>query len=188
MVMTVDPGQDTQALYGNFAFHVQFCARPDASFAPQGADTPTVLGSFAEISGIEASMEHKVIKEGGRNYGAVMRAGPVTFGTVILKRGVAKSQSLWRWWSMFAGADGSADARPMPANRCDVLIGLIEPVGAVRARSQDAEPTRGVAVGWRLVNAMPVKFRVGDLNAKGGDVAVEEIHLVHQGLEMRGVA
>jgi hypothetical protein len=34
---------------------------------------------------------------------------------------------------------------------------------------------------------MPVKFRVGDLSAKGSDVAVEELHLVHEGLEMNGV-
>jgi phage tail-like protein len=42
-------------------------------------------------------------------------------------------------------------------------------------------------MGWNLRNAMPVKFRVADLNAKGTDVAVEELHLVHEGLDVAGV-
>ena len=31
---------------------------------------------------------------------------------------------------------------------------------------------------------MPVKFRAGDLNAKGNDIAIEELHLVHEGLKL----
>src|SRR5262249_22667382 len=47
---------------------------------------------------------------------------------------------------------------------------------------------RQVALGWRLENAMPIKFRVGDLNARGStDVAIEELHLAHEGLHMSGV-
>jgi phage tail-like protein len=83
---------------------------------------------------------------------------------------------------MFSGADGATDARPTLDNRGNVLIGLI------RAFDEgDETQARRVRIGWRLRNAMPVKFRIGDLNAKGSDVAVEEIHLVHEGLEMSGV-
>ena len=183
MPMTVPSGQDTQVLYSNFAFYVQFVdgASP---FKPREGSGEEILGAFSEISGIEASMEHKVLRVGGINYGAKMLAGPVTFGTVILKRGIARSQTLWRWWSMFAGADMVADAHPLEANRCDLMIGLLvnQPSGG------SGPPTRQVAMGWKLQNAMPVKFRVGDLNAKGSDVAVEELHLVHEGLHMTGVA
>jgi phage tail-like protein len=184
MAMDAPTGQDTQVLYGNFAFHVQFVdgASP---FAPRGSAGPEILGAFSEVSGIEASMEHKVVRQGGDNYGARMLTGPVSFGTVILKRGIARSQTLWRWWSMFAGADMVDDGRPIGANRCDLLIGLL----ASQAPSDaTAAPTRRVAMGWKLQNAMPVKFRVGDLNAKGSDVAVEELHLVHEGLHVSGVA
>jgi hypothetical protein len=34
---------------------------------------------------------------------------------------------------------------------------------------------------------MPVKFRAGDLNARGTDVAIEELHLAHEGLHMAEV-
>jgi phage tail-like protein len=188
MAMTLAPGQDTQVLYGNFRFHVQFVDRGTgpAAFAARGGLGDEVLGAFSEVSGIEGSMEHKVVRQGGVNYGARMLAGPVSFGTVILKRGIARSQTLWRWWSMFAGADMVDDGHPLPANRCDVLIGLIASE-AVNPDDPDAA-IRKIAVGWKLANAMPVKFRVGDLNAKGTDVAVEELHLVHEGVHMSGVA
>ena len=185
MLMTVAEGQDNQILYGNFNFFVQFVNDPP--FGPRGSVDENILGGFSEVSGLEASMEHKVVRQGGDNYGARMLAGPVSFGTVILKRGVARSQTLWRWWAMFAGADDRDDGRPIPANRCDVLIGLIaspdENTGKVTTST-----VRKVAMGWRLQNAMPVKFRVGDLNAKGSDVAIEELHLVHEGLHVAGVA
>ncbi len=51
---------------------------------------------FAECTGLEATMEPKVIKEGGRNYGAAQRPGGVTFATVVLKRGVSTDRSMWQ--------------------------------------------------------------------------------------------
>lgn len=207
MAMEMPAGEDISIPFGNFAFHVSFevaaPAGPGASeaatgavpssFAPGTGVKPELFGGFSEITGLEAMMEHKAIKAGGRNYGAYMRAGPVSFGTVVLKRGIVRTQHLWRWWSMFAGADGESDGRPLTANRCNLLIGLIstigvsdKPVDLSSHKPGDIKPK--VQLGWRLRNAMPVKFRVGDLSAKGSDVAVEELHLVHEGLEMNGVA
>jgi phage tail-like protein len=195
MVFSPPRGQDSRTPFGNFAFHVNFVFRPDSIIFGAGGDgglSTSLLGGFAEISGLEASMEHKVIKEGGRNYGAIMRAGPTSFGTVILKRGIVSSRHLWRWWSMFAGADGANDALPEQKNRCDVLIGLIQrlPSSPVQQGNRDGteEVAHSAKVAWKLVNAMPVKFKIGDLNAKGSDIAVEEIHLVHEGLNLEAVA
>lgn len=180
MAIKLPSGQDNQVLYGNFAFHVQFAGKR-GPFLKTGSIDDSILGAFSEVSGLEASMEHKVLRQGGVNYGARMLAGPVSFGTVVLKRGVARSQTLWRWWSMFAGADKVSDGRPVKANRSDVMIGLI-------AQDGDAKKAhRSVAMGWKLRNAMPVKFRVADLNAKGTDVAIEELHLVHEGLDVAGL-
>ena len=180
-------GEDSRLPYGNFAFHVAIEPSDGSNFDPGKGVDPDLIGAFSEISGLEAMMEHKVIKVGGRNYGTAVRAGPVSFGTVVLKRGVIKTQHLWRWWAMFAGADGEPDGRPIPRNRGNVLIGLLRAVddGEKLEKGKTAEPK--VRLGWRLKNAMPVKFRIGDLNAKGSDVAVEELHLVHEGLEMKGV-
>lgn len=185
MAMNVPSGQDDQVLYGNFAFHVEF-AGTTGPFDASGDVNANLLGAFSEISGLEASMEHKVVRQGGVNYGARMLVGPVSFGTVILKRGVARSQTLWRWWSMFAGADDVPDGKPITANRSDVLIGLI--TTTLPNTDPDTPAERSIGMGWRLKNAMPVKFRVADLNAKGTDLAIEELHLVHEGLHVAGVA
>ena len=193
MTIAFPTDADTFTPYGNFAFHVAF--EWLGSGDHPGKDVPDgVLGGFSEITGLEATMEHKVIKAGGRNYGPAMRAGPVSFGTVVMKRGIINSPHMWRWWSIFAGSDGAADGRPLPVFRCNVLIALLNTIDNDFVKlKRAAEPgadvkiERKLKVGWKLRNAMPVKFRVGDLNAKGSDVAVEELHLVHEGLEMKGV-
>lgn len=185
MAFVHSSGEDTRIPFSNFAFHVNF------EIGPSGAgDNPLIFsdplwGGFSEISGLEASMEHKVIKEGGRNYGTIMRAGQTTFGTVILKRGIVSSRHLWVWWSYFAGADGANDAVPTSSNRCDLLIGLTRrTLSSPEQRSQPQPSFSDHHVAWRLRNVMPVKFKIGDFNAKGSDVAVEELHVVHEGLEM----
>src|SRR5262245_13489097 len=106
MPLSLPDGEDVRIPYANFAFHVSFEPAPEnfadpnsARFAPgenadKSAITPELLGAFSDISGLEAMMEHKVIKAGGRNYGAFLRTGPVSFGTVVLKRGVVKHQTL----------------------------------------------------------------------------------------------
>jgi hypothetical protein len=33
---------------------------------------------------------------------------------------------------------------------------------------------------------MPVKFKAADLNAKGTDIGIEELHLAHEGLRLYG--
>ncbi|MGE0222004.1 MAG: phage tail protein [Acetobacteraceae bacterium] len=175
-------GEDRAQPFPGFAFHVQFTPRGGSGgggaapagggFAAFDGAPPEVTGGFSEITGLEASMEAKVIKAGGRNYGAIQRAGPVSFATVVLKRGIIQSRHLWNWWSLFAGADTAANGGWAATSRCDVVIALIS--------------GRQAVVGWKLENAMPVKFRVGDLNARGTDVAIEELHLVHEGLHMRG--
>ena len=182
MPLSLPTGEDGRTPYANFAFHVSI-EGVVGSFAPMDdIKDATLIGGFSEISGLEAMMEHKVIKIGGSNYGPQLRAGPVSFGTVIMKRGIVEARHLWRWWAMFAGADGATDARPTLENRGNVLIGLIR-----ETRTSPDSGDRSIRLGWRLRNAMPVKFRVGDLNAKGSDVAVEELHLAHEGLEMQGV-
>lgn len=121
-------------------------------------------GSFSECTGLEATMEPKVIKEGGRNYGAVQRAGPITFSTVILKRGMTASRDLWRWFELVNG-------QAAYAYRLNAVITL-------RNGKDEAQ------LKWQLDRALPIKFKVADLNAKGPEVGIEEVHLAHEGLHL----
>jgi phage tail-like protein len=160
-------GEDRSVPLHAFAFHVSFELE---AFAKIGKP---LAGGFTDVTGLEATMEPKVIRAGGINYGAVQRAGPVTFATVVLKRGVVESRHLWQWWAGFAGAGGGNGAWA-ESNRAEVTIAML----------RAGKPV----FGWKLARAMPVKFRAGDLNAQGGELAVEELHLAHEGLTLEAAA
>jgi phage tail-like protein len=165
MATVIPDDEDTRTPMPAFNFHVE------AHLPGVSEGKLLCLGAFAEVSGLEATMEPKVIKVGGRNYGAIQRAGPVSFATVMLKRGVSeKARDLWAWWALFSGGDGAATVGSVAANRTNVTVSMIRGREAVLA--------------WTLVNAMPVKFKAGDLNARGTEIAIEELHLVHEGLKV----
>ncbi len=143
-----------------FRFQVDFQIDPLA--ATGGGDDLTICsGAFSECTGLEATMEPKVIKEGGRNYGSAQRAGPVTFATVILKRGMTTTRDLWKWFELVS--------QGAYAYRLAAIITLFDTSG------------QGV-LSWRLDKALPIKFKAADFNAKGSEVGVEELHLAHEGL------
>ncbi|HEX5125590.1 MAG TPA: phage tail protein [Rhodocyclaceae bacterium] len=120
-------------------------------------------GAFAECSGLEATMEPKVIKAGGQNYGPTQRAGQVSFATVILKRGMTSTRDLWNWFQMVGGGGY--------AYRLNVEIEM-------------RDTANNPVLTWGLTNCLPVKFKAADLNAKGTDVGIEELHLAHEGLRL----
>ncbi len=124
-------------------------------------------GMFAECSGLEISMEHKTVKEGGQNYRLKQFAGRVNFSTVILKRGIAVSPDLWRWFNHIAGG--------AYAHRFNVKITILN--------MGDATDGPG-AMAWNLEKAMPIKFKAADLNAKSSEIGIEELHLVYEKISL----
>lgn len=120
-------------------------------------------GAFAECSGLEATMEPKTIKEGGRNWGAIQRSGKVSFATLVLKRGMTTSRDLWTWYE-FVGTGKYA-------HRLNAVVTLFDTAGKS-------------IMAWKLTNAMPIKFKAADLNAKNSEVAIEELHMAHEGMSL----
>jgi phage tail-like protein len=151
-----------------FRFEVTF--RRDALAGSPSRDAVALCsGAFAECTGLEATMEPKVIKAGGSNYGPAQRVGPVTFATVVLKRGMTTTRDLWNWFQLVAGGKY--------AYRLSAEIAM--------------QNTAGEAVlTWALARALPVKFKAADLNARGTEIGIEELHLAHEGLTLldRGAA
>jgi phage tail-like protein len=142
-----------------FRFQVEV---QDASLSAGPQGDPIVM-DFAECTGLEATMEPKTIKEGGRNFGAAQRTGVITFATVVLKRGVSEDVSVWNIFNAAAAGEY--------APRLQVTISLLDGL-------------RTPLIGWQLANAMPVKFKFADFNAKGTEVGIEELHLVHEGIQL----
>jgi phage tail-like protein len=143
-----------------FRFHVDFHENPRN---PTIGRTPVCSGAFAECTGLEATMEPKVIKEGGRNYGALQRSGPVTFATVILKRGLTTTRDLWKWFELVTGGKYAV--------RLSATINVYDVSGVAQ-------------LAWRLEQALPIKFKAPDLNGRGTEVGIEELHLAHEGLRL----
>lgn len=147
---------------GSFRFELSF--HEHVLNRPAAAERPLAGGAFSECSGLEATMEPRVIREGGQNYGAHQRAGTVSFATVILRRGITANRDLWKWFSLTTERGGYA-------LRMDAEI---------RHLAFDGTVVRT----WQLVRALPVKFKSADLNARSADLAIEELHLVHEGLSL----
>lgn len=159
---------DENALYPLHVFRFQVDFMEDTlGNGGTGGDVPLCSGAFSECTGLEATMEPKVIKEGGRNYGPAQRAGQVSFSTVILKRGMTTTRDLWRWYELVTSNNAYA-------YRLSVHISMFGP-----SASADTP-----ILTWKLARALPIKFKAADLNAKGTEVGIEELHLAHEGLTL----
>ncbi len=150
---------------GNFRYELVFTENRLKSGGNANSAKPIAGGAFAECTGLEVTMEPKLIKEGGLNYGAHQRVGTVSFATVILRRGMTLNHDLWEWFHQVT------------------LLGAYTHRMDVDIRHLDFDGTTVVRT-WHLDRAMPVKFKSSDLNAKGAEIAVEELHLVHEGLKL----
>lgn len=121
---------------------------------------------FTECSGLTAEVEVEEWKEGGL-IGYVHRLpGRVkSFPNLVLKRGIA-SASLWDWYAQVAsGRKGAIERRNM-------LITL--------KGGNDLPLLR-----WSILAALPIKWAGPSLKSSGGEVAVETIEFIHNGLERR---
>jgi phage tail-like protein len=120
--------------------------------------------AFSECDGLEMAMEVKTIREGGNNARQIRLAGPVTYGTLTLKRGMTATFDLWDWFAAVM-----ADARL----RADATVVLF---------AADGQTERARFV---LSRCLPLKLKAPPLNAKDGMVAIEELQLAYESLKMQ---
>jgi len=136
-------------------------------------------GYFSEATGFEVTMEPKSIPEGGRNWGEHKRSGLTKFAPIVLKRGVTTVNDLWSWF----------DVTTRQANYGYRLTGEItvlgNPTTTVTAGKHGVQDIKeNPLMVWRLRGVLPTKFKGPDLSSTASQVAIEEVHLVHEGLEL----
>jgi len=131
-----------------------------------GVSAPLCGASFAECDGLEMTMEVKTIREGGNNGRQLRLTGPVAYGQLVLKRGMTKDRDLWDWFS-----DVSAD----PSLRATAEV--------VMFSSEEGKYTEQAR--FVLTGCVPVKLKAPPLNAKDGLVAIEELQVAYESLELR---
>lgn len=126
--------------------------------------TPLCAAEFAECDGLEMTLEVKTIREGGANGRQIHLAGPVSYGQLTLKRGMTSDFGLWRWFER--------------VNRDRGLRGS----GEVAVLSPDAG--RAEEVRFKLEGCLPVKLKAPALNAKDGQIAIEEMQMAYESLTL----
>lgn len=125
---------------------------------------PLANAAFAECDGLEMTMEVKTIREGGSNDRQIRLNGPVAFGTLTLKRGMTQDYSLWTWFH---------DSVNDPRLRASAEVVLLAEDG-VRERAR-----------FVLSRCVPVKIKAPGLNAKEGQIAIEEMQMAYETLRCR---
>lgn len=153
----------------------RFAVTLTASAAPRPVAVAQLSnGKFAECSGLELEADVREYLEGGRNDGVVRRVGRVKLVPIVLKRG------------MFVGSPGGyADTQLW-----DWLTGMVRGVlpiprynGMVQVLAPNKNSPREVAR-WTFTRGLPSKVTGPSLNAKTGEIAIEELHIIHEGLQL----
>jgi phage tail-like protein len=125
----------------------------------------SVIGGFSDVSGLGMEVNYSEYRNGNERFNTVRKV-PNThkLDDITLKRGLVGSEDLFVWLKTVR--DGTADPR-------QITITLLD------------EARQAVAT-WAIRNAQPKKWTGPTLAAKGGgEVAMEELTLCHEGIEYR---
>ena len=128
-------------------------------------------GGFQECTGLEVELDVQELQEGGRNDGVIRRIGRAKYQPIVLKRGMFSptrgnpaDTAIWGWLQRLASRDAVI--------RYDGVIEVL-----------DSAQTAVVAR-WTFVRGLPQKVTGPQLNARTGEVAIEELHIAHEGLTL----
>jgi phage tail-like protein len=120
---------------------------------------------FAEVSGIGMEVTVAEYRNGNARDNSVMKITGLNKATdVTLKRGIIGSLDLYQWLNDIRNGDQNA-------------------LRTVTIQLQNEDHSQ-VVQSWKLLRARIIKHTSGPLNAKGTDVAMEELVLAYERLEM----
>ena len=120
---------------------------------------------FQEISGIGMEVTVAEYRNGNDKENSVRKITGLNKSTdVTMKRGVIGSLNLYNWLNQIRNGDQTA-------------------FRTVTIQLQNEDHTQVVQT-WKLLRARIIKHTSGPMNAKGTDVAMEELVLAYERLEM----
>lgn len=127
----------------------------------------TALGGFSDVSGLGTEITLMEYRQGNDKENRVRKIPALNKSSdVTLKRGIMGLTNFWQWVAI---------TRADPTHKRTVRVALQDEVG-------------NVILKWVLINARPMKWTGPTLAAKGGsDVAMEELVLASEGIEMEEV-
>jgi len=120
---------------------------------------------FQEVSGLGMEVTVSEYRNGNEKENSVRKiTGMNKVTDITLKRGVIGSLNLYQWLDQIRNGDQNA-------------------LKTVTVQLQNEDHTAVVAT-WKLSRARIIKHTCGPFNAKGTDVAMEELTLAYERLEM----
>lgn len=120
--------------------------------------TDSIQAGFQEVSGLGMEISMAEYRNGNEQDNAPRKiTGMVKTPDITLKRGLIGSLDLYEWLDQIR--NGQQDA-----------------LRSVTIQLQDEAHTQ-VVQEWKLTNARPIKYTGPSLNGKGNDVAIEELTL-----------
>ena len=120
---------------------------------------------FQEVSGIGMEVTVAEYRNGNHKENSVMKITGMNKSTdVTMKRGIIGSLTLYNWLDQIRNGDPNA-------------------LRTVTVQLQSEDHT-DVVMTWKLLRARIIKHTSGPLNAKGTDIAMEELVLAYERLEM----
>lgn len=145
--------------YPNFAFRVKI----------GNDDENAILAGFQEVSGLGGEVAVSEYRAGNSRENVPIKVlGLGKTADVTLKRGVIGAINLFEWLKAVRDGDRSQDQYFKT-----VVIKLM------------AEDRSTPVLEWQLRNARPMKYTAPALNGKSSDVAVEELVLSVENIDMR---
>jgi phage tail-like protein len=124
-----------------------------------------VMAQFKEVSGLSTEIkviEHEEVMTGGKSIIKKI-PGPRKWGDITLKRGKTEDNGWFEWINDVHNGDISKSRRNGSIVIYDYALG---------------EKAR-----YNFINAWPSKVNISGLKAGGSEIVVEEVTLVHEGLE-----
>jgi phage tail-like protein len=142
--------------------------RPYAQFnflVDLGGGTDGVDAGFSEVSNLGMEVTVAEYRNGNEKENAVRKITGLNKATdVTFKRGVIGSDTLYAWLN-------------------DIRNGNENSLRTVRVQLM-AEDHTGPVQSWNLLRARIIKYVSGPFNAKGTDVAMEELTVAYERMEM----
>ena len=121
-------------------------------------------GSFAEVGGLDSETAVIEYRTGLYRGSSLKLPGVTKYANIVLKRGITKDQSLWKWRK--AIVEGRVERR----NGSIILM----------------DESRHEVLRWTFREGWPCKYEGPKLDANANEVAIETIEIVHEGLELEG--
>ena len=125
------------------------------------------VAAFKECSGPSLEMDVFEYEEGGNNDYVRKLPGRWKVGNITLKRGVSRSDKLWKWCqdAVQAATSGTWNLKPQ-----DISVVLCDAAGQS-------------VMEWKFRKAYPVKWSGPTFKAEENAIAIEELELAHEGLQ-----